>query len=302
MNSKSVPATVFQSVDDSIALGRTLAKARKACKLTQQELCNLTGIAYSTLTKIERGAIKKPNVFTVFQIARATNLKIDDLMKAQLPKSPPAWPPKTSSPPVDLPAAKGVKFVYFDVHQVLINSSNSMLHVLASRLHVQPSQIEDLFIRYNHRLCRGQLDLKEFNQIVSQACGGGVFDWQEYYLESAQADAEMKAVQQWLKKRLPLGLLTNAFAGNIQALIDHKIIADDYAVIVDSSRIGLLKPEKKIYEYAQAQAGVEPHEILLIDDRYMNILAAQNCGWQGLWLNRRIKGQVLELVQKKLDL
>ena len=211
MSSKSAPATVFQSADDSIALGRTLAKARKACKLTQQELCNLTGIAYSTLTKIERGAIKKPNVFTVFQIAKATNLKIDDLMKAQSPKSPPVWPPKAAPPPVSFPALKGIKFVYLDVHQVLINSTNNMLPVLAARLQVSPGMIEDLFIRYNQRLCRGQLHLKEFNQIVSQACGGEVFDWQEYYLESAQADAEMKAVQQWLKKRLPLGLLTNAF-------------------------------------------------------------------------------------------
>ena len=38
-----------------VSLGKAIAEARRACDLTQQELCAQTGIAYSTLTKIERG-------------------------------------------------------------------------------------------------------------------------------------------------------------------------------------------------------------------------------------------------------
>ena len=50
-------------MNETINLGKVLATARRKCALTQQQLCSQTGIAYSTLTKIERGAIKKPNVF-----------------------------------------------------------------------------------------------------------------------------------------------------------------------------------------------------------------------------------------------
>ena len=301
MNSKTGAATVFQTIDDSVALGRTLAKARRACNLTQQELCNLTGVAYSTLTKIERGAIKRPNVFTVFQLAKATNLNIDELMKAQLPKSPAAWPPKTSVPPASIPNISPVKFVYFDVHQVLINTGQAMLPILAAHLQIPLSRIQNIVMRYSHQLNLGQLDLEECSQLISQACGTEAFNWQEFYIQSSRADTEMRAVQQALKKRLPVGLLTNAFKGNIQALIDHRILIDDYAVIVDSSRIGLQKPDRQIYEYAQAKAGVEAHEILLIDDRRINILAAENCGWQGFWVNQAVRGQILEILAKKLD-
>ena len=39
-------------------LGHRLQQARQAAGLTQQALCQKAGLSYSTLTKIERGAIK----------------------------------------------------------------------------------------------------------------------------------------------------------------------------------------------------------------------------------------------------
>ena len=57
-------------------LGLRLQKARKAAGLTQQELCQKSGLSYSTLAKIERGAIKSPSIFTIHQIAMVLNLAI----------------------------------------------------------------------------------------------------------------------------------------------------------------------------------------------------------------------------------
>jgi len=46
--------------EDEKALGQRLQKARQNAGLTQQELCQKAGLSYSTLAKIERGAIKAP--------------------------------------------------------------------------------------------------------------------------------------------------------------------------------------------------------------------------------------------------
>ncbi len=65
---------------DEKALGGKLQLARKRAGLTQQELCQKAGLSYSTLAKIERGAIKSPSVFTVAAIANATGVKLEELL------------------------------------------------------------------------------------------------------------------------------------------------------------------------------------------------------------------------------
>ncbi len=44
-------------------LGLQLQAARRRCGFTQQQLCQKSGLSYSTLAKIERGAIKSPSIF-----------------------------------------------------------------------------------------------------------------------------------------------------------------------------------------------------------------------------------------------
>jgi putative hydrolase of the HAD superfamily len=59
----------------------------------------------------------------------------------------------------------------------------------------------------------------------------------------------------------------------------------DYDIIIDSSVVGAIKPERKIYEIATEQAGVKPHEILLVDDDRSNLRAADHIGWRVLWFD-----------------
>jgi transcriptional regulator with XRE-family HTH domain len=55
-------------------------QARLTAGLTQQELCELANISYSTLAKIERGAIKSPSVYLVDKIAKKLNVTIESLL------------------------------------------------------------------------------------------------------------------------------------------------------------------------------------------------------------------------------
>jgi len=55
--------------------------------------------------------------------------------------------------------------------------------------------------------------------------------------------------------------------------------------VVDSSKVNAIKPEAKIYKLAQATAGVESNEILLIDDGRTNLMAADKAGWRVLWFD-----------------
>ena len=62
-------------------LGQRIQAARQAANMTQQELCQDTGLSFSTLAKIERNAIKAPSIFTVQSIASALGITLDELMR-----------------------------------------------------------------------------------------------------------------------------------------------------------------------------------------------------------------------------
>ena len=65
---------------DEKGLGKRLQEARQAAGLTQQQLCQKANLSFSTLAKIERGAIKSPSIFTVRAIAEALNSTVDQLI------------------------------------------------------------------------------------------------------------------------------------------------------------------------------------------------------------------------------
>ena len=285
------------------SLGKAIAEARRACDLTQQDLCAQTGIAYSTLTKIERGAIRKPNVFTILQIARATNLKIEELLASAILR--PLDNPYTaatfnySAADAKRTSKRGIKFVYFDLHGVLINASRGDLTFLATISGQPLSRVEELFWRYNADLCLGKLSMAEFNRILSRELAAPHLDWHDIYLRAVRADSPVQAALERISRDYPVGLLTNVFPGNVTALMERGLIPQRYAAIVDSSVVGLLKPFPAIYEYARKQAAVQPEEILLIDDRQLNISGARACGWQGFWLNPQSR-PALELHLRQL--
>lgn len=303
MESKSGQSKVETDLNNPIALGGAIAKARQACDMTQKELCKRTGIAYSTLTKIERGAIKKPNVFTVLQIAQATNLKIEELLRGSRSAAPILNPHMAVNTIYDddsvakQTSQTGIKFVYFDLHQVLVNSVSGMLPFLAAFTNQPVVKVENLFLRFDRDLCLGRLSSEEFNQIISKDLGKPDLKQLDFYVKYVEADVKMREIFDWVSQNYQVGLLTNAFPGNVSSLIKHKIIPESFDVIVDSSVIGKIKPEKEIYEHAQELAKVSPKEILLIDDRLINIVGAQACGWQGFWVNEESKLGLMDRLQ-----
>jgi epoxide hydrolase-like predicted phosphatase len=79
-----------------------------------------------------------------------------------------------------------------------------------------------------------------------------------------------------------LALLTNnakEFAGSWRASFPvHEL----FPVVVDSSEVGLRKPDPRIYELTCALVGVEPVATLFLDDNVENVAAARELGIESL--------------------
>jgi FMN phosphatase YigB (HAD superfamily)/DNA-binding XRE family transcriptional regulator len=261
---------------DEVGLGKLLQTARKAAGLTQQELCQKSGLSYSTLAKIERGAIRAPSIFTIQAIAGALGTDLNALLGVMPPKSSKTLKRSKS----------GVKFVYFDVNGCLVRFFHRAFTKLAAETGALPDKVETAFWHYNDAVCRGEMTLTEFNKQLSKQLNTGDINWQHYYMESVDPIKEMQELVAWASSIYGVGLLTNIMPGFIDVMMENGLIPKlEYDVIIDSSEVGVIKPEAKIYELATEKAEVEPGEILFVDDSRTNLMAAEKFGWHVLWFD-----------------
>ncbi len=259
---------------DEQSLGRHLQSARVAAGLTQQELCQRAGISYSTLAKIERGAIKAPSVFTIQRMAEVLGTDLSSLMGGM----PTLTKQKTRS-------KSGVTFVYFDINGCLVRFFHHAFTELANDTGMPADQIESTFWHYNDAVCRGEMPLDEFNRIMAEQFHHMV-DWKSYYMRAVAAIPEMHELVAWASEHYKVGLLSNIMPGFIQDMIGSGLLPNvPYDSIIDSSEVKAIKPEPQIYQIAQEKAAVLPEEILFIDDSRTNIMAASQLGWKVLWFD-----------------
>jgi len=259
------------------ALGSAIQEARKKSGMTQQELCNLTGISYSTLAKIERGAIKSPSVFTVATIAKATGVNVEDLTGDITPQAPKKQYKR---------AKNGIEFVYFDINGCLVRFFQRAFTKLAEDTGNKPEVVENIFWHYNDAICRGEMTIEDFNLLLAERLGVESVDWAEYYLKGVEIIPEAVETLIWASEHFRVGLLSNIMPGLIDKMLEKNILPKiDYQVIIDSSKAGAIKPEAKIYEIAAEKSNARAEDILLIDDSRPNLMAAQHMGWHVLWFD-----------------
>jgi FMN phosphatase YigB (HAD superfamily) len=90
----------------------------------------------------------------------------------------------------------------------------------------------------------------------------------------------MSELVQWAVSNYRVGILTNTMPGLVQAMLKSGVLPPGpYETIVESCAVHALKPEPEMFAIAAHEAGVEPHEILLIDDERPNLIAARRLGW-----------------------
>ena len=263
---------------DEKGLGRRLQTARVRAGLTQQILCQQAGLSYSTLTKIERGAIKAPSIFTIQRIAMALGTSLDALMGMGGTKGL-AETPKLRS-------KSGVSFVYFDINGCLVRFYHRAFTRLAEVSGAPADMVETAFWHYNDDVCRGDMTMDEFNHALAKQLHLHKLSWADYYLETIEPIEEMREIVRWAAKHYRIGLLTNIMPGLIRAMLERDLLPNvAYDVIIDSSEVHAIKPEIEIYEVAAERAKCRPSEILLIDDARTNLMAAEKQDWHVLWFD-----------------
>lgn len=268
--------------------------ARQHAGLTQQMLCHKANLSYSTLTKIERGAIKAPSIFTIQNIAEALGVGLDELMGG------PARPKR----PEKRRSKSGVSFVYFDINGCLVRFFHQAFTRLSADTGANADTVETTFWQFNDQVCKGEMTLDEFNEKLTEELGAREkVDWQHYYMAAIETIPAMHEVVRWAAQHYRVGLLSNIMPGFIPVMLEKGLLPDvPYDAIVDSSEVRAIKPEPEIYDIAAEKARTSPSEILFIDDSRPNLMEASKHDWHVLWFDDYRPDESVERIKNALEL
>jgi len=83
-----------------------------------------------------------------------------------------------------------------------------------------------------------------------------------------------------LRPRYKVGLLTNATKSLEETLLEHHGIVDLFDVVINSARVGLAKPDVRIFQLAAERLGVPASACVFTDDLAPNVEGARAAGMQ----------------------
>lgn len=182
------------------------------------------------------------------------------------------------------------KFLYFDLGNVLLTFDNDrMLRQIAELCGVDESVIREAFMPtgtsadLQWRFESGLVSEDEYHDAVRQATGA---DPTRAALEHAASDMfapiepTMELAMRLKQHGRRLGLLSNTNAFHWRFVLDgrYPVLNEAFEVQVTSFGAGAMKPDRRIYELAIEQSGVDRGDVFFTDDRPENVAGARDAG------------------------
>jgi epoxide hydrolase-like predicted phosphatase len=142
-----------------------------------------------------------------------------------------------------------------------------------------------------HRLERGEISFEAARLEIGELGATAGFDGMDPITVLAKMGGRSITVRDYMvefteslrDRGIATGIITNniaEFGSTWRGLLDVDALFDD---IVDSSAVGVRKPNHEIYEMAVARLGLEAGDALFVDDFEANVVAARAAGLAGVW-------------------
>lgn len=194
-----------------------------------------------------------------------------------------------------------VRAVIFDFGGVFVDSPFTAVQSAAAGLGVDPDiMLDTVFGPYDqdtdhawHRLERGEISLDQARaDIIAASLAAGLPELDPVQLLMALGGggirSEMVEFCRSLRDRgIATGLLTNnalEFAAFWRPMLPLDELFDD---VVDSSEVGMRKPDERIYQLSLERLGAVAHETAFIDDAAGNVEGARRAGLHAVHIGPR---------------
>jgi putative hydrolase of the HAD superfamily len=102
----------------------------------------------------------------------------------------------------------------------------------------------------------------------------------------AQIPGMVALARELAARGVRVAVLSNS-EGRLAELLAEIGIADAFAAIIDSGRVGIEKPDRRIFDHALAVLGATRPGIHIGDSWPADIAGALGAGWRAIWFGRR---------------
>lgn len=198
-----------------------------------------------------------------------------------------------------------IKFIYFDVGNVL-NEFEASFDDTTKKFAIDPKKFMEFWFENEDDMTRGKMTPEDLWKKAIKRFklkDGHSHDFMTSWTSGYTPQLKMHKIVKQIEGKIRFGLLTNHYIGMVEKSIELGKIPDvRYETMVTSHGTGFRKPEKEIYLIATEKAGVNPEEILFIDDRIDFIEGAKKIGWQTVWFDMDNKDKVIEKIEGILGL
>lgn len=133
------------------------------------------------------------------------------------------------------------------------------------------------------RLERGELNMSEFYAAFDEEMGARGVSVSALHLMERMADATairpaaVTAIRRLRAASRKVAALTNNWVSEDQGT-KMDALRGEFDVFIESAKVGLRKPDPKIYELACKELGVGPAQVAFLDDIGLNLKAARALG------------------------
>ncbi len=190
-------------------------------------------------------------------------------------------------------AVSPIRAVILDYGEVISQPPDpAAISSMATILELPEDRFRSLYASLRHAYDRGDLEGDEYWAGIAR--GAGVDLSASQVVRLREMDVAMwsrlnPSVLRWAGQLRASGVktavLSNMHHDMVQKIRNEPVWAEEFDCLTLSSEIGTAKPEAEIFRHCLECLQVAPHEALFVDDRAVNVQAAQELGIRGIVAN-----------------
>jgi epoxide hydrolase-like predicted phosphatase len=191
-----------------------------------------------------------------------------------------------------------VRAVVFDLGGVFLEGGPNLVKAFGPKHGLHPAAWDairhELFISGDlwGQVERAEMTLDEFAEVlIARMAAHGIaisLDEARYFMRDPGHEdgmplrPEVVDVAARLHRRMPTALLTNNIVEWREGWRTRLDLDNLFDVVIDSSEVGMRKPEPGIYALTEDKLGLAGEQLLFVDDIGLNLKAGRARGWQTL--------------------
>lgn len=173
-----------------------------------------------------------------------------------------------------------IKAILFDCFGVLYPDTYWTMadEYLGSKLALKRDELHDLVKQVDLGIITRDQLWHRFAELV----GVSVDEVYKRLQEFAGLDQRLLTFIDDHRSQYKFGMISNVGHGFLERMFIDRPAEDYFDVIVLSSDVGLVKPDRRIYELASKRLDVDTDECVFIDDLEKNVIGAREAGMQAI--------------------